>query len=87
MGMIVDNLPPRTQSILDGITTFMGMIVISLAAWQNLVHARAAQLDNVTSSTLKIPAFPFYIVIGLGYALLFLVLIKLVIQHIRAMFK
>ncbi len=80
---VVNRLPPRYKAIVDTITLILAMTVIPLVGWEGLVKARDTQLDKTVSSFLHIPAFPFYIVMGLGYALMFLVLLTVLAEFIR----
>lgn len=80
--LILSHLPPRLQVIIGSITLILGLTVVPLVAWRGFTQARYAQLAKTASDLLKIPTYPFYIVLGLGYALLLLVMVTLLAESI-----
>lgn len=81
--LIVSLLSPRMQAVCDSITSMVGLIVVALIAWRSFVEGLAVRQLNIISSLLKIPAFPFYYVVAFGSALLALVMIAQLVQHIH----
>lgn len=81
--MIMNRLPSRTQAVTDSITLAMGTAVVAIVAWQSFVKAQEVRLDQVASAFLNIPAYPFYLVVGVSYGLLFLAMLPILIEHIR----
>ncbi len=80
--LVMSRFPPRVQSFVESMTTLAGLVMVALIAWRSLIEGIAVQELNIISSLLRIPAFPFYYVIALGSALLALVMVAQVIQHI-----
>jgi TRAP-type C4-dicarboxylate transport system permease small subunit len=74
--LIVGHLPPRVQAVIDSVTCLLSLGVVPLVAWQNFLQANYAKAENVQSDLLDIPAYPFYLIVGISYTLLFLVLIN-----------
>ena len=79
---VVNRLPPRAQVAVDTLTLVLALSVVPLVAWQAFVRAKEAFLDKSFSDYLEIPDFPFYIVFGLGFTLLVLVMLTLLAELI-----
>ena len=80
--LLLSHLPPRIQTIIDSITLLLAMTVVPLVAWQGFAQARRAQLIKSASDILEIPDYPFYIVVGISFTLLFLVQVILLAEFI-----
>lgn len=85
--MLLSRLPPRAQAIIDSITLILTMTVVPLVSWQGFAQARHAQLVKSASDILEIPDYPFYLVVGISYALLFLVEVILLAELIAKAIK
>jgi len=73
--MILKHFSPRTQAIIDSITLLLGLTVVPILAWQGFKQSGYAWLHRTASSFLEIPDYPFYTVLGLGFVMLFMVLV------------
>ena len=73
--MIIKHFSPRSQAIIDSITFLLALTVVPIVAWQGFAQAGYAWIHKTASSFLGIPDYPFLIVLGLGFVMLFLVLI------------
>lgn len=80
--LVVDRLSPRVQSIIDSLTTLAGLCLVALIAWRSFLEGRAVQEMNLISSLIKLPAYPFYYVIGAGCIMLCLVMVCQLTQHL-----
>ena len=80
--LIVGRFSPKVQAVVDSITYIFALGVVPLVAWQNFAQARYAKMEHVVSDLLEIPAYPFYIVVGVAYSLLALVLVNLLVESI-----
>jgi TRAP-type C4-dicarboxylate transport system permease small subunit len=80
--LVVSRFSPRVQAIVDGLTTLAGMVMVAFIAWRSFMEAIVVKELNIVSSLIKIPAFPFYYVIAMGSALLCLVMVGQVLEHI-----
>lgn len=85
--LILSHLPSRPQSIIDAFTLFLGLTVVPLVAWQGFAQIRRAYLEGAVSQALDIPNFPFYGIVGLGYGLMFLVLVIILVELIQKAVK
>ena len=79
---VINRLPPRAQVAVDTVTLLMALTVVPLVAWQAFLQAWYAFVDKAHSDYLEIPDFPFYIVFGLGFTLLALVMLTLLAELI-----
>jgi TRAP-type C4-dicarboxylate transport system permease small subunit len=73
--LVVSRLPRRAQGALRGVTSILSLGLFALIAQQNIVRAKALRLEGLTSSTLHMPVYPFYLFAAFGCALLCLVLL------------
>ena len=80
--LVVDRFPPRIQAGLDSLTTLVGMVLVALIAWRNVVEGLAVQRLHLISSLVKIPAYPFYYIIAAGCAALVLVMAAQLAGHL-----
>jgi len=85
--LLMSRFSPRVQAIVDSITSFAGMVLVALLAWRSFLEALAVKQLNIVSSLIKIPAFPFYYVVALGFVVLCLVTATQVIQYIEKAVK
>lgn len=80
--LIVSHMPTQAQGITDTVTMLLAMTVIPLVAWRAFAQAKYIMVENFVSPSLNIPEFPFYMVMGIGYTLIFLVVITVLIEYI-----
>ena len=85
--LIVSHLPLQAQGITDTITMLLAMTVVPLVAWRAFAQARYLMEENFVSPSLNIPEYPFYLVMGIGYTLLFFVLITVLVEYIKKAIK
>ena len=85
--LIVGRFPPRVQAVIDSITCLLSLGVVPLVAWQAIIQAGYAKAENVQSDLLDIPAYPFYLIVGIAYILLSLVLINTLVQFVTKAVK
>ena len=70
--MLVSRLPEVWALILDLITTLLSLFIIALMAWQGWVVGIA---EETVSDMLRIPQFPFRLLVFIGGGFLFLELL------------
>ncbi|MFC1862574.1 TRAP transporter small permease [Thermodesulfobacteriota bacterium] len=80
-------LSPRTINVSNLVNYLIGLSIVPLVAWRLFNHARIVQLQKTASSNLEIPAYPFYILAGIGFTLLGLVIIVFFIKSLVAFIK
>lgn len=84
---ISSHLPERGQHIiLNIIAPIMGLFFGFMLIWKGIdVSLFSLQMGEVSSSTWKVPLFPVKIVVPIGYAVLFLVLLTRIYQGIASL--
>ncbi|MEW6663980.1 MAG: TRAP transporter small permease [Thermodesulfobacteriota bacterium] len=85
--LIVSHFSPRVQAVIDSITCLLSLGVVPLVAWQAFVQAGYAKSENIQSDLLDIPAYPFYLIVGIAYALFSLVLVDTLVQFVTKAVK
>lgn len=80
--LIMSHFSPGVQAIVDIITYLAGLVVCFILSWQTFLECVLQKQLGYTSQLLKVPTFPFYIVIALGFAMLFLVILTLLIRRV-----
>ena len=74
--LMVDQLPPRAQAIIDIIVGVISITFFGLAVWQITLYATDMVISGEVSLTTKTPFYPF--VYGVAFAFLVLCLVLLV---------
>jgi len=87
VNLVVSRLSPRSQAIFDSITYLLGLGVVVLISWRNFLEAPIVGQIGLDSLLLDIPEYPFYIVLGFGLAILGLVMLIQLIQHVSKAVK
>lgn len=70
-----ERLPPTVQAVINSAAYLLSIGLISLATWQSIVYAQYLWQQGIISETLRIPVYPFLLVVAFGSALLCLALI------------
>jgi TRAP-type C4-dicarboxylate transport system permease small subunit len=73
--LVISRLPQRAQSALRVITSILSLALFALIAQQNIVRAKALQIEGLRSPILHLPVYPFYLFAAFGCALLCVVLL------------
>ena len=71
---VVQKLPPRAQSLVDGVNALVCAVFFGFLARQSLVYAGDLKTHGEVSMTLQMPVYPFVYGIAAGCFLLTLVL-------------
>lgn len=85
--VVTQRLPPKIYAIVDIITLLGGLVLVVILAWQGFAAGLYELSFNVKSSMLKIPDFPFYVVLATSFAVLSLIMVVLIIQRIAELVK
>lgn len=82
VGVVVERFSPRVQAIVDSITYLAGLGLCIIIVWQTILKAMDAQERGLVTVVHNVPYFPFYWVIAAGFAILCLVMVGHLIQHL-----
>ena len=81
--ILMSLFPQRIQAIIDCITILVGLFIVIIMVWRNMVAALwKYEIGQVASILLPIPLFPFHMVLVLGLVVMCLAMIALVIKKI-----
>ena len=73
--VLVSRLRQRGQAIIGSFMGLLSIALVSLITWQNILYIKEAIDGWVITASLHIPIFPLFIVLTMGFALLWLVLL------------
>ena len=84
---ISSHLPERGQHIiLNIIAPIMGLFFGFMLIWKGIdISLFSLQMGEVSSSTWKVPLFPIKIMVPIGYAVLFLILLTRIYKGIASL--
>ncbi len=85
--LLVEHFPTRVQAVLDSITYLMGLTVTAFTAWQGIDTSNYMREVGKASLMLGVPAYPFYLVMGISFIVLSLVMIELSVKSIVKVVK
>jgi TRAP-type C4-dicarboxylate transport system permease small subunit len=86
VSIIVGRFKERTQSIIDGATSFLGLCVFAIASYKLFLMGREYQLSNHVSATLQLPLYPIVYSIAGSLAVVCLVLFTALAGHVKKAF-
>jgi TRAP-type C4-dicarboxylate transport system permease small subunit len=84
---IVQKLPPRVQTVVDGVNAAVCAVLFGLLARQSMRYAADLQSFGEVSMTLQMPVYPFVYGIAAGCWLLVLVLAVRVLKNLTVTLK
>jgi len=73
--LIVERFPKKVQVCINIITTFIGLIFVSVISWQNVLYFFEIKASGLTSAVLLIPTYPFILPTAIAFAVFALVLV------------
>ncbi len=84
---IVQKLPPRAQTVIDGVNALVCAVLFGLLARQSMRYAADLQSFGEVSMTLQMPVYPFVYGIAAGCWLLVAVLTVRVLKNLALALK
>jgi TRAP-type C4-dicarboxylate transport system permease small subunit len=66
LDIFISRLPPRAQAISGFITSFVGLIILGLIAWQSALKATASSKTGEVIDVVNIPIYPFQFFVAIG---------------------
>jgi len=82
--MFVSRLPEKWGLVLDVITSLLSLFIIAVMAWQGWV---VGMEERTVSDMLRIPQFPFRLLVAVGGAFLFLELFFELIDTLKKLVR
>lgn len=83
IGLLVDSRSVRTQSIIDSITFLICIVFSATTTWQTFFQANYMMKTGQASAILHISNYPFYYLVGVGWALFSLAILKHLVHSVR----
>jgi TRAP-type transport system small permease protein len=87
MDMIVERFSPRSQAVVDTVTYIISLGILGFMGWRTLSESIAVHKIMLVSSTLRIPAYPFYGILALGLIIFGLAILVNLINSIVKVIK
>ena len=85
--LVVARFPPRVQATFDSVTCFFCLVIFFLITWNGFLEARNTWLVYRVSDILRVPAYPFYLILAIGSTILCLVLLTNLVQFVAQAVK
>jgi TRAP-type C4-dicarboxylate transport system permease small subunit len=85
--LLVGRLPVKTRAAFDSVTCFMSLAITALCTWYTVPQVIYIQRLHTVSDMLKIPIYPFYIAVAVGFFLLFFILVVNFIEFVEKAVK
>jgi TRAP-type C4-dicarboxylate transport system permease small subunit len=87
IGLVKSRFSPRNQAVIDSIISLLSLGVFAIITWQAVLKAESLKLEGSVSQMLQIPVFPFLYVLAAGLAILCLVFIYNIFEHLAKMVR
>jgi tripartite ATP-independent transporter DctM subunit len=81
IGLVKSRFSSRNQAVIDSAISFLSLGVFAVITWQAVLKAESLRLEESVSQMLQIPVFPFLYVLAAGSAILCLVFICNIFEH------
>ena len=85
--LVVSRFSKKVQITVDIITYLAGLLLCLVMSWQTFLECLLQKRLGYTSQFLKVPTFPFYIVIAVGFAIFFIVITTLLFERVAELLR
>lgn len=85
--LVLIYVPDKVQKILDIIAYVVSFGFYCLIVWQTFENGLSTMQSKITSASLLIPVFPFIFLLTIAMAILTLVFLKNIFEHIAEVIK
>lgn len=80
--LVISRLPERAQAVMEGLANFCFLFLFALITWRIIPRAQQMMEAGQLTAILRIPVFPFVLVVAAGTAVLCIVLLKIFIDDL-----
>lgn len=87
VGFLVDGMAPRRRAVIDLFTNMIFSVIMFYVTWGMIEYAGKMYTRGYATTSLNIPLFPVYYLVGFGMALLFVVLVMQLLQALMVIFR
>ena len=84
---VITRFKPRVQAIMESVLYIFCLGMAAMLTWRGLMQGLMVLSYHSTSSMLRIPRFPFYVVLVVSFAMLALATLFLLVQRITEAVK
>jgi TRAP-type C4-dicarboxylate transport system permease small subunit len=81
--LVVAKFPARVRAIIDCVTHFLSLVMFVLVTWQTLKYAHLLYISNDVSGVLRLPVYPFLIVVAIGSFLFCLAMVSTFLKSLK----
>ena len=85
--ILMERLTPKGQALFDAITILVGSWLVVILGWRAFMACLFMIHNDVRSPTLDVPIYPFYVIMAIGFILLFFSMIVICMQKVIEVFK
>jgi TRAP-type transport system small permease protein len=81
--LLVQKFSPRTQSVVDSITSLVALVLFAVVSWEMWLYARELAIKGEVSMTIEIPVYPFIYCVSICFGIFCLTILVDLINHVR----
>lgn len=81
--ILVSRFTPRTRGMIDSITSLLSLAIFALVTWQSIEYAQRLFASHDVSAVLRLPVYPFLIVVAVGSFMFCLAMLASFLQSLR----
>jgi TRAP-type C4-dicarboxylate transport system permease small subunit len=85
--IFITKLSPRVQAIIDSVTNFLSLTMFALVTWQTIKYAQLLYESHDVSGVLRLPVYPFLIVVAIGSFMFCLAMLSSFFQTLKKAVK
>lgn len=85
--ILVSKFSPRVRAIIDSITNFLSLVIFILVTWQSIRYAQLLYASHDVSGVLRLPVYPFLIVVAAGTFMFCLAMLTTFLQSLKKAVK
>lgn len=83
VGLWVNRLKPRSQSLIDALTGILGTALFALISWQMFLYAADMKASGEVSMSMELPTYVLIYAVAVAFAVLALVILVEVFDKFR----
>lgn len=80
ISVLMDRFPKRIQKLIDTIIGTISAVFLIFVTWHMVLYANAMRTTGEVSLTIRLPHFPFVLILAIGFGMLTLVVIGKVLS-------
>ncbi len=81
--LLIRRLSPRTQNIVDSVTSLLSFVLFALVSWQMFLYAAALRASGEVSMSLEFPTHIIVTIVAVAFGVLSLVILYEFIDKVR----